>query len=82
MDPYKKGLTRQAQKIFNERYLAFFRLYRKYAKDVKRVTLWGVTDASSWLNDWPVPGRTNYPLLFDRKGKAKPVVKDFERLFE
>lgn len=81
MDPYKKGLTKKAKKIFDERYLAFFSLYRKYAKDIERVTLWGVTDASSWLNDWPIKGRTNYPMLFDRQGKEKPVVKKIEHLF-
>ncbi len=81
MDPYRKGLTRQAQKLFTRRYLDFFRLYRKYASHVKRVTLWGVTDASSWLNDFPIHGRTNYPLLFDRKGKAKPVVREIEKMF-
>jgi endo-1,4-beta-xylanase len=25
----------------------------------------------SWLNNWPVRGRTSYPLLFDRSGQAK-----------
>jgi endo-1,4-beta-xylanase len=39
------------------------------------VTLWGVTDAYSWKNNWPVRGRTDYPLLFDRQYHAKPVVK-------
>ena len=38
-----------------------------------RVTLWGVTDKNSWKNDWPVKGRTNYPLLFDRSGQPKPA---------
>jgi len=33
----------------------------------------GVTDKESWLNYWPVSGRTNYPLLFDREGKEKPA---------
>ena len=33
---------------------------------MKRVTLWGVTDDSSWKNGYPVPGRTNYPLLWNR----------------
>jgi len=37
------------------------------------VTLWGVTDGNSWLNDWPVQGRTSHPLLFDRTGKPKPA---------
>ena len=27
----------------------------------------------SWLNDWPVKGRTSYPLLFDRSGQPKPA---------
>lgn len=81
MDPYKNGLTKAAQKVFNDRYLAFFSLYKKYAKDIKRVTIWGVTDKDSWLNDWPIKGRTNYPLLFDRQGKEKPVVKEIEKMF-
>jgi endo-1,4-beta-xylanase len=25
------------------------------------------------LNGWPIPGRTNYPLLFDREFKPKPA---------
>jgi endo-1,4-beta-xylanase len=40
---------------------------------MSRVTFWGVTDADSWLNNWPVRGRTSYPLLFDRNGKPKPA---------
>jgi len=32
-----------------------------------------VTDEDSWLNDWPVKGRTSYPLLFDRNGQPKPA---------
>jgi endo-1,4-beta-xylanase len=41
---------------------------------VDRVTFWGVTDGDSWLNDWPIRGRTSYPLLFDRAGKSKPAL--------
>lgn len=82
MDPYKKGLTKKMEREFDSRYLAFFSLYRKYAADIERVTLWGVTDATSWLNDWPIHGRTNYPLLFDRQGKEKKVVKKIEEMFQ
>jgi len=46
---------------------------------MSRVTFWGVTDRDSWLNNWPVPGRTSYPLLFDRNGKPKPA---FEAVIE
>jgi endo-1,4-beta-xylanase len=41
------------------------------------VTFWGVTDKFSWLNDWPIKGRTNYPLLFDRNYKEK---KAYQRI--
>lgn len=82
LNPYVKGLTKAAQRTFNERYLAFFRLYRKYAGNIERVTFWGVSDATSWLNGWPIPGRTNYPLLLDRQYKAKPVVKEIIKMFE
>ncbi|MCH5684884.1 endo-1,4-beta-xylanase [Niabella sp. W65] len=33
----------------------------------------GVHDGQSWLNGWPIRGRTNHPLLFDRQGKPKPA---------
>ena len=42
---------------------------------IDRVTFWGVGDGDSWLNNWPVPGRTSYPLLFDRAGSAEAGVR-------
>ncbi|TVS19348.1 MAG: hypothetical protein EA424_08770, partial [Planctomycetaceae bacterium] len=47
--------------------------YLKYRDVVDRVTFWGVTDGDSWLNNFPIRGRTNYPLLFDRRGEPKPA---------
>lgn len=82
LNPYVNGLTKEAQQLFNERYLAFFKLYAKYRSHIDRVCTWGITDNESWLNDWPVKGRTNYGLLFDRNYKAKSVVKDIEKLFQ
>jgi GH35 family endo-1,4-beta-xylanase len=38
---------------------------------VGRVNFWGVTDA--WLHDFPIPGRVNYPLLWDHAGREKPA---------
>jgi endo-1,4-beta-xylanase len=43
----------------------------KYRASITRITFWGVTDGDSWLNGFPIRGRTNYPLLFDREGKPK-----------
>jgi endo-1,4-beta-xylanase len=28
----------------------------------------------SWKNGYPVPKRTNYPLLYDRNKQAKPAL--------
>jgi endo-1,4-beta-xylanase len=52
-----------------------FRVYMKHRAAIERVTFWGVADGDSWLNNWPMKGRTNYPLLFDRHGEAKPALK-------
>ncbi len=81
-NPYVKGLDKKAQKLFNQRYLDLFKIVERHKDVISRVTFWGVNDGHSWLNGWPVPGRTNYPLLFDRNNQAKPIVKDIEKLFE
>ena len=38
---------------------------------LKDVILWGITDRMSWKNNFPVPGRTDAPLLFDGEGNPK-----------
>jgi endo-1,4-beta-xylanase len=48
---------------------------------ITRVTFWGVDDAQSWLNDFPVKGRKNYPLLFDRQLSAKPALDAVIKVF-
>ncbi len=58
-----------------ERYRALFECFRKEAKKgyLKDVVLWGITDRFSWKNNFPSPGRTDAPLLFDREAKPKPA---------
>ncbi|RNI26827.1 endo-1,4-beta-xylanase [Rufibacter latericius] len=74
MNPYPNGLPDSVSQAFNERYLDFFKLFLKHQDKISRVTLWGVSDKDSWRNGWPVRGRTDYPLLFDRDNKPKAVV--------
>ncbi len=81
-NPYVNGLDKKAQKLFDQRYLELFKIIERHKDVISRVTFWGVNDGNSWLNGWPVAGRTNYPLLFDRNNQAKPVVKDIIKLFE
>jgi endo-1,4-beta-xylanase len=71
MDPYRDGLPDDMQQKLAQRYADIFRLFLKHREKIKRVTFWGATDRHSWLNNWPIKGRTNHPLLFDRNGKPK-----------
>ena len=73
MNPYKNGLPDSVQQTLTKSYTDLFKLFVKYKKDISRVTFWGVNDGQSWLNNWPIPGRTNYPLLFDREFNPKPA---------
>jgi endo-1,4-beta-xylanase len=73
LNPYPNGLPDDVQQALAKRYAGLFAVYLKHRAEMSRVTFWGVTDADSWLNNWPVRGRTSYPLLFDRNGKPKPA---------
>ena len=73
LNPYVNGLPDSVQQQLATRYADLFRVFLKHRDAVNRVTLWGVTDADSWLNNWPVKGRTSYPLLFDRNSQPKPA---------
>lgn len=73
MNPYQKGLPDSAQQLLAKSYADLFTLFMKYKKNIGRITFWGVDDGQSWLNGFPIQGRTNYPLLFDRNFKAKPA---------
>jgi len=74
MNPYIEGLPDSINTAFEKRYLDFFKLFLKHKDVISRVTTWGVNDGQSWKNNWPMRGRTDYPLLFDRKNQPKPVV--------
>ena len=72
LNPYTDGLPDSVQNILTNRYRDLFTLFRDHSEHIQRVTFWGVHDGVSWKNNWPVPGRTNHPLLFDRDGEPKP----------
>ena len=82
VNPYPNGLPENIQSEEEKRYTDFCGLFLKHPNKISRVTLWGVSDADSWKNDFPVKGRTDYPLLFDRQYKAKPVVQEIIKLTE
>jgi endo-1,4-beta-xylanase len=59
-----------------EKYAAYFKVFRKYKKVITGVTFWNTTDKYTWLNHYPVPGRKNYPLLFDENAQPKKAYQE------
>ncbi len=72
-NPYPDTLPAEVQEKLAERYGELFAVFHKHADKISRVTFWGVQDGQSWLNRWPIKGRADYPLLFDRNLKSKPA---------
>jgi len=73
LDPWPQGLPAEMQQKLAKRYADLFALFHRKREAIARVTFWNVHDGASWKNDYPVQGRTNYPLLFDRQGRPKPA---------
>lgn len=73
LNPYANGLPEDVQQALAKRYGELFSVYLEHADSIARVTLWGLHDGGSWLNHWPMRGRTSYPLLHDRNMEPKPA---------
>ena len=71
LNPYKDGLPKEIEDKLTKRYEDIFKILLKHKDVVDRVTFWGTSDDQSWKNNFPMRGRTNYPLLFDRQRKPK-----------
>ena len=76
LNPYPEALPDSVSEQWNARMEAFFNLFIKHSDVITRVTAWGVTDGDSWKNDFPVRGRRDYPLLFDRNYQPKSFVTE------
>jgi endo-1,4-beta-xylanase len=72
LNPYRDGCPPEILQRQAEQYARLFRLFRKYADVIARISFWNLHDGQSWLNEFPWP-RVNYPLLFDRAGRPKPA---------
>jgi endo-1,4-beta-xylanase len=80
LNPYTEGLPDDVSAALADAYRSLFELYLKHADVVDRVTLWNLTDASTWRNNWPMRGRTDYPVLFDRKNQPKDAYRGLVNL--
>jgi endo-1,4-beta-xylanase len=82
MDPYRESVPADVQQKWNQRVLDMFGLFLKYSDVIDRVTVWGLTDKVSWLNNFPIRGRIDYAVLFDRNNTRKPVVDEMIKMAE
>jgi endo-1,4-beta-xylanase len=61
-----------AQKLADA-YGRYFEAFRSFKDVITGVTFWGLADDYTWLDNFPVAGRKNYPLLFDVNLDPKPA---------
>jgi endo-1,4-beta-xylanase len=63
--------TPEREAMQNTMYERVFAAFRKYRSSIRSVTFWNISDRRSWLDNFPVIGRKDYPLLFDAKLQTK-----------
>lgn len=82
LNPWPEQLPDSMQTVLADRYVQFFQVFNRNKDKIDRVTFWGIQDGGSWLNSWPIPGRTNYPLLIDRAYEPKKAYYSVMELVE
>lgn len=73
--PLRPGETGEytpgAEQQQTDKYAEVFKVFRQYKKVITGVTFWNISDRHTWLDEYPVKGRKNYPLLFDQYYQPK-----------
>lgn len=69
--PEQRHFTAEQERLQEQQYMMLFDTFRKYRKVITGVTFWNLSDRTTWLDNFPVRGRKNYPLLFDEKLQPK-----------
>ena len=75
LNPYVEGLPAERSQELADAYTDLFSLFLKHRNLIDRVTFWNLTDGSTWRNNWPMRGRTDYPVLFDRQNQPKQAYR-------
>lgn len=66
---YTDDLAQKQSAAYNR----YFSEFRTLNDAITGVTFWGLADDRTWLDNFPVAGRKNYPLLFDVNLNPKPA---------
>lgn len=77
----KKEITDELLELQAQRYAEIFAMFKRQAEkgNLSTVVMWGLGDADSWLENFPIRGRGDAGLLFDKQFQPKPA---FFRLLE
>ncbi|RRJ65617.1 endo-1,4-beta-xylanase [Paenibacillus oralis] len=67
--------TENMLKLQEQRYEEIFSLLLEHRNVIDSVTFWGVADNYTWLDDFPVRGRKNWPFLFDEQMEPKEAFR-------
>ncbi len=70
-EDYNTEFTTEKETAQIEMYKRCFKVFEKYKKSITGITFWNISDRSSWLDNFPVRGRKDYPLLFDKNLQPK-----------
>ena len=57
-------------------YKSIFMDFRINRNLINGITFWNISDRHSWLDNYPVANRKNYPLLFDQNLKPKKAYRE------
>lgn len=68
--------TPELEKAQRDKYAMVFKIFRQYKNVITNVTFWNISDRYSWLDNYPVAGRKNYPLLFDGHFQPKKAYQE------
>jgi endo-1,4-beta-xylanase len=79
---FEQGLTGDMAARFNQRYADLFALFTEHHRSLWAVTFWNTHDGRSWLNNFPVKGRVDHPLLFDRQLAPKPAFEAVRKVLD
>lgn len=70
-EDFNQTFTAEKEQKQLEVYAMCFELFRKYKQHITGITFWNISDRGSWLDNFPVRDRKDYPLLFDKDLKPK-----------
>ncbi len=75
-EDYNTDFTEEKELAQQIMYKRIFSVFEKYRSHLSGITFWNVSDKRSWLDNFPVRGRKDYPLLFDKNLQPKKAFWD------